>query len=122
MKKWTVGAILATLAAAAAAISNLGTVDEFVDPLMVTEQEAADTHEVMNDQYAVAEQTQAGFNAYTLSQLLEQEIAILKLQIETESDQTEKEILQAELAYKQDFIRKLQEEERRQMLGAEDTQ
>ena len=113
-QKITLGSLAAIFLTAAAVISSGSDIADKVDPYIVTE--AEEVHAVMMAEGGDAKQTQAGFNAYTLSQLLEQEIAILKLQIEIESDEDELALLKAELRSKQQFIRKLQEEERRQLL------
>jgi len=115
-QKITLGSLAAIFLTAAAVISSGSDIADKVDPYIVTEAEAEEVHAVMMAEGGDAKQTQAGFNAYTLSQLLEQEIAILKLQIEIESDEDELALLKAELRSKQQFIRKLQEEERRQLL------
>jgi len=111
--------ILATLAALVTVTGAVGTLTDFpekLDPLIHTEAEAVEEHNQIIMAEEQVQQTQAGFNAYTLKAILEQEIAILELQIEAEEDEDEKEFLEAELKHKQDFIRQLEEEARKQLL------
>ena len=91
-------------------------VSEKIDPFIHTEAEAAEEHHAIMMVEEDHQQTQAGFNAYTLRLLLEQEIGILILKIESEEDAVEKTLLQAELESKQEFIRQLEKEEREQMM------
>lgn len=111
--------ILASLAGLVALLGAIGTLTDFpekVDPLIHTEAEAKEEHHQIYMASEQAQQTQAGFNAYTLRLLLEQEIEILKLKIETEEDPDEKKLLEAQLASKLAFIHKLELEEREQMM------
>ena len=105
-----------TIVAALSAISMFADVPDKVDPWVHTEAEAAEEHEAIVVAEEMAQQTQAGFNAYTLKAIMEQEIAILELQIEAEEDEDEKEILEAELRSKRALIRQLEAEERKQLL------
>lgn len=103
-----------------AALSTLLAFPDQIDSVVHTESEAAAEHDEISNELSglmlAAEQTQAGFNAYTLNQLLQQELRILELQIEAEGDAEKKELLKEELKHKREFIRKLKEEERRQLL------
>lgn len=104
----------------ASAISMFADVPGKVDPWVHTETEAAEEHFTITMAADEQEQTQAGFNAYTLGLLLEQEIEILKLQLEVEKDPDERKLLEAELKIKLEFIEKLEAEKRKQMMkGAE---
>lgn len=119
MSKKTTKIVLGAAAfvfAALAAITQLTDVVETADALVVSEAEADEAHSTIRMASEQQQQTQAGFNAYTLRLLLEQEIEILELHIEFEEDEDELERLEAELEAKQSFIRKLEEEERRQMM------
>lgn len=119
MSKKTAGWILGGLAVVitvTTAITQVTNVAETADALIVSEAEAEEAHGKITLASEQAQQTQAGFNAYTLRLLLEQEIAVLELQIEAEEDETEKELLEVELKAKQTFIRQLEDEERRQMM------
>lgn len=98
------------------AISMFADVPDKVDPWIHTEAEAAEEHSEILLAEEQSKQTQAGFNAYTLRLLLEQEIAILELQIEAEKDPAKKRVFEAELAAKREFILKLEQEEREQLL------
>ncbi len=115
-KQITLGGIAAIFLTAVALITSGEDLANKVDPLVVTELEAATAHAVIIADAGEQKQTQAGFNAYTLSSLLQQEIDILKLQIEVEEDDEELALLKEELKAKQAFVRKLQEEERRQLI------
>lgn len=99
-----------------AAFGTLVDLPDKVDPLLQTEAEALADHEAISAEFLAAEQTQAGFNAYTLNQLLQQEVKILELQIKQETDDEQRELLKEELDEKKKFIRKLKEEERKQLL------
>jgi len=107
---------IVTLVSIASAVSMFADVPNKVDPWIHTEAEAEQEHSQILMAEEQAQQTQAGFNAYTLRLLLEQEIAILELQIEAEEDEAAKKLLEAQLASKHAFIHQLEEEERKQML------
>jgi ribonuclease PH len=111
--------IMISIGGAISALALFGAVVDLpdkVDPLVHTEAEAIEEHEIIVAQADTAEQTQAGFNAYTLRALMEQEIEILKLQIEAEKDADERKALKRELESKEEFIRNLEEEERKQLM------
>lgn len=109
-------ASFAAVVATATAIGTLTDVPEKLDPWIHTEAEALMEHGDIILAAEQSKQTQAGFNAYTLKALMEQEIVILELRIGAEEDEDEKALLEAELAAKRAFIRQLEEEERRQLL------
>lgn len=100
----------------ATAFTILADLPEKVDPLVHTTSEAEAEHASINTQLASSEQTQAGFNAYALAQILQQEVDILKLKIDAEEDEDEKELLREELKAKQAMIRQLEEEQRKQLM------
>ena len=114
-------ATVTTIIAVASAISMFADVPDKVDPWIHTESEAAEEHHIITMAAEQQEQTQAGFNAYTLRLLIEQEIAILYLQIEVEQDEDELRILEAKLTAKLAFIEQLELEERKQMMKGEGT-
>lgn len=91
-------------------------VSDKIDAQFVTEAEATVEHDIILLAGEEAQQTQAGFNAYTLQAIMEQEIEILVLQIEVEKDEETANLLRKKLASKQAFILRLQEEERKQLL------
>lgn len=118
-KSITKGAIwggIAGFITLATAITLLADVSEKADVLIQSEAEALADHEDILLASEQVQQTQAGFNAYTLRLLLEQEIEILELQVETEDDEEAKEVLEMELNAKKTFILQLEEEERKQMM------
>lgn len=108
-----------SLVAIVSTISMFADVPNKVDPWIHTEAEAAEEHHAIMMAEEKQQQTQAGFNAYTLRLLLEQEIEILLLQIEAEDDEAELRILEAKLAAKLEFIERLELEEREQMMKGE---
>lgn len=114
-KEKVLGAISAFVVIATA-LGLLLDVSEKFDPWIHTEAEAAEEHNAIILAEEQVQQTQAGFNAFTLRLLLEQEIELLELQIEVEDDEEEKSSLKYQLKKKQDFIQQLEDEERRQML------
>lgn len=119
-KRNVIMASVISLVAIVSTISMFADVPDKVDPWIHTEAEAAEEHHAIIMAEEQVQQTQAGFNAYTLRLLLEQEIEILLLQIEAEEDAAELRILEAELAAKLAFIERLELEEREQMMkGAE---
>jgi len=118
-KNITLMSILGIFLTVGAAFTMWGDISEQADELVYTPEEAAVEHKAILLASEMQQQTQAGFNAYTLRQLLQQEIAILKLRISEETDEEELLLLQEELRDKQAFIRKLQEEERRQLIKGE---
>jgi len=100
----------------ATAVTLLADVSDKADGLVQSEAEALADHEEILLASEQAQQTQAGFNAYTLRLLLEQEIEILELFIEAEEDEDEKKLMEAELEAKKAFIQQLEDEEHRQMM------
>ena len=111
--------IMASIVAAISilsAISMFADVPDKIDPWIHTEEEAKEEHRVITTAAEDAQQTQAGFNAYTLKQILMQEIEILELQVDAVADPEEKEVLQLELDKKKAFILQLEEEARKQMM------
>lgn len=114
-KEKVLGAISAFIVVATA-LSLLLDVSEKFDPWIHTESEAAEEHEAIIMAEEEVQQTQAGFNAFTLRLLLEQEIEVLELQIEAEAEEDEKEVLKQKLKKKRDFIQQLEDEERKQMM------
>lgn len=116
----TIGGAIVLLGVLATAIGNYEKVTSFVDPMVESEAEANAAHEKMQLAENDTQQTQAGYNAYMMRQILLQEIETLKLKIKAETDPDKKAELQAELESKQEFVRKLKQEERRQMMKGTD--
>lgn len=114
--KWTIGALAAGFLTFAAVVASMNDLAELADPLVITEAEAEEIHGMISEAQVASEQTQAIFNAYTLRQILLQEITILELQIENEEDEDKRAELQDQLRVKKEFIRKLEEEERKQLI------
>lgn len=100
-------------------ITTMDDVSEVIDPYVFTEAEAATAHDLMAANADEKQQTQAGFNAYTLRQLLQQEVEILVLRIRTETDPEKIEELRSRLKAKRDFMQRLEDEEREQLLKGE---
>lgn len=111
--------ILAGLAVAFSIVSGVSMFADVpgkIDPWIHTEAEAVEEHHIITMAAEQQEQTQAGFNAYTLKAIMQQEIQILMLQIEVEDDVEASLLLKEELALKRSFIQRLEAEERRQLL------
>jgi len=120
-KQWTIAALASAFLMLVAVIGGAEKVAATADPYIVTEAEAAVSHNEIEEVQSDAEQTQAGFNAYTLKQILLQEVEILKLKIASETDPAAKEILQLQLQHKMEFITGLENEARRQLLKKKET-
>lgn len=117
-QNWILGAAGA-VAAVLTAVYLIIDLPEKVDPLIFTAVEAQAAHDLMLADNQKTQNVQAAFNAYTLRQLLLQEIKLLELQIAQEEDEAEREELLDELKHKKEFVRELEDEERRQMHGGE---